>query len=81
MISVEYSQYQQFAKILAAKYVSVETILEFVDAIAATWKSHIAELLSSIFVVINNAEDVLAIGYICKWLPEIIQQALKLMVS
>ena len=82
MTSME-SQYQRFSEILTAKGVSVETIMQFVYTTAGyipTWESHIAELLSSIVVVINNAEEVLAIGNICKWLPEIIQQALKLMV-
>ena len=76
-------QYQRFSEILTAKGVSVETIMQFVYTTAGyipTWEFHIAELLSSIVVVINNAEDVLAIGNICKWLPEIIQEALKLMV-
>ena len=82
MTSVE-SQYQRFSEILAAKGVSLETIIEFVYATVGnipTWESHIAELLSSIVVVINNAEDVLAIGNICKCLPGIIQEALQLMV-
>ena len=82
MTSME-TQYQRFSKILAAKGVSVETIMQFVYATVGNipmWESHIAELLSSIVVVINNAEDVLAIRNICKWLPEIIQQALKLPV-
>ena len=82
MTSME-SQYQRFSKILTAKGVSVETIMQFVYTTVGyipTWEWYIAELLSSIVVVINNAEDVLAIGNIYTWMPKIIQQALKLMV-
>lgn len=76
-------QYQQFFKMLADKGVSVEAITKFIQLSAGCipiLHYYISELLSSIAVVINDAEKVLAIRNTHKMLPVLIGQALMMSV-
>ena len=76
-------QCQQFLKMLSDKGVSVETITKFIQVSAGyiqLWHCYISELLSSSIAVINDAEEVLAIGNTYRMLPAIIGQALMMLV-
>ena len=77
------SHFQQVSKILTAKGISADTIVKLCQAIVGyipLLQSCIIEVLTSIVGVINDAEDVLAIGNICRMLPLFIEQVSKMLV-
>ena len=78
------SQYQKFSEMLAAKGIAGETITKFIETSAgcvSLWHHCISEMLSSIVVVINNAEEVLTMANTNELLQTIIGQVLVMMVS
>ena len=74
------SEYQCFSKILAAKGVTIETIMRLIHTSATCVQYHISELLYSISVIIDNAEQVFSAENVCRWLPAVVEQALIMMV-
>ena len=83
MISVD-SQYQKFSEKLAAKGIAGETIAKFIQTSVGCvllWHYCIGELLSSIVVVINNAEKVFTITNNNELLHAIIGQVSVMLVS
>ena len=77
------SHFQQVSKILTAKGVSADTIVKLFQTIVGCiplLQSCINEVFTSIVGVINDAEDVLAIGNIYKMLPSFIEQVSKMLV-
>ena len=82
MTSLE-SQIQRFSEILAAKGVSMDSIIKFIRTSAGCiprWHYHISELLSSIVVVTDNALQVFEVENICKAFPTVIQLVLMMQV-
>ena len=64
MISVS-SQYQQFSETLAAQGITGDIIMKFIQTSVGCillWHYCISEMLSSIVVVVNNAEEVFKIA-------------------
>lgn len=79
----ETSEYQHFSKILAAKGIAVETIVELIHTSATCvpiFEYHITELLYLIDTIIENAGPVFLAENICKRLPAVVEQALIMMV-
>ena len=78
------SQYQKFSEMLAAKGIARETIIKFIQTCAGCvllWHYCISEMLSSIVVVVNNAEEVFKLTNTNELLPAVIGQVSVMMVS
>ena len=81
--SVKSCQYHQFFEILAGKGVSTETVMKFIQMSAGCIPllfCCISEVLTSVIVVIDDAEKVLTIGKTYSMLPVLIEQALMMLV-
>jgi len=77
------SKYQQFAEMLAAARVSIQTVTKFIYASVGcipTWHYRISQLLSPIVDVILNAEDVFAVENIVDMLRAIVVEVWKALV-
>jgi len=82
MTSIE-SKYQQFAELLAATRVSIQTVTKFIYASVGcipAWHYRISQLLSPIVDVILNAEDVFAVENIVNMLRAIVVEVSKALV-
>ena len=83
MMSVS-SRYQKFSEMLAAKGIARETITKFIQTSAGCvllWHYWISEMLSSIAVVVNNAEEVFEMANTNELLQVIFGQVSVMMVS
>lgn len=83
MMSVS-SQYKKFSEMLTAEGIAGETIKKFIQTTVgcvSLWHYCIGEMLSSIVVVVNNAEEVFKIANTNELLQAIIGQVSVMMVS